>query len=133
MNKPLPVSLVALAGLLLAGSTLAQTVPKSTSPDADADRVDRRCTSATLSSDTSSPCSDDVLIDRTGPMPRVVRPPGNNTAGNGNTSGTPTGTPVAPAGIPSTGSVSPGTASTPGATGTAAGAASGAAGAPARR
>jgi hypothetical protein len=85
MNKSSPVSLAPLAALLLAGSALAQTIPSPSPSSVDADRVDRRCTSATLSTDASAPCSDDV---RNGPgvLPVVVRAPGNSTTGSGNTS-----------------------------------------------
>jgi hypothetical protein len=146
MNKPSSVSLAPLAALLLAGSALAQTIPSPNPSGVDADRVDRRCTSTTLSADASAPCSDDVLNDGPRVSPVVVRPPGNSTAGSGNTSaGTttqpspgntgagPTGTPMGTTGMPSTGAVNSGTSSIPGATGTGAVSASGAARTPARR
>lgn len=84
MNKSSPVSLAPLAALLLAGSALAQTVPSPNPSGVDAGRVDRRCTTTTLSTDATAPCSDDVLNDRPGGFPVVVRPPGNSTAGSGN-------------------------------------------------
>ena len=87
MNKFFPVSLASLAALLLAGSALAQTP--------DANRTDRRCTSATLSTDASTPCPDDVVNDRPGASPVVVRAPANSTAGSGNTV---TGTQPSPGG-----------------------------------
>ena len=93
MNKFSRVSLASLAALLLAGSALAQTTP---SPDAN--RADRRCTSATLSTDSSTPCSDDVV--NTGASPVVVRAPANSTAGSVNTS---TGTSSGGTGTASTG------------------------------
>ena len=158
MNKSSPVSLAPLAALLLAGSALAQTIPSPHPSDVDADRVNRRCTSTTLSTDAAAPCSDDVLNDRPDALPFVVlRPPGNSTAGSGNMStgtttqpspgstgtastgtagnmgaGT-TGTPMGATGMPSTGTVNPGTSSIPGATGSGAVSASGAARTPARR
>jgi len=95
MNKSSTVSLASLAALLLAGSALAQTVP---GPSGDAVRADRRCTSATLSTDSSTPCSDDVV--NTGASPVVVRAPANSTAGSVNTS---TGTSSGGTGTASTG------------------------------
>jgi hypothetical protein len=157
MNKSSPVSLAPLAALLLAGSALAQTIPSPNPSSVDADRVDRRCTSTALSTDASAPCSGDVLKDRPGVLPVAVRPPGNSTTGNGNTSagtttqpspgstGTaPTGTmgntgagstetSMGTTGMPSTGTMNSGTSSIPGATGTGAVPASGAARTPARR
>jgi hypothetical protein len=157
MNKSSPVSLAPLAALLLAGSALAQTIPSPNPSGVDADRVDRRCTSATLTTDASAPCSDDVLNDGPRVLPVVVRAPGNSTAGSGNTSaGTTTqpspsstgtastgttgntgagstGASMGTTGMPSTGTVNSGTSSIPGATGTGAVSASGAARTPARR
>ena len=127
MNKSFPVSLAPLAALLLAGSALAQTIPSPNPSGVDADRVDRRCTSTTLSADASAPCSGDVLNDRPGVLPVVVRAPGNSTAGSGNTSAGSTGTSMGTMGMPSTGTVNSGTSSIPGATGTGAVSASGAA------
>ena len=86
MNKSSPVSLAPLAALLLAGSALAQTIPSPNPSGVDADRVDRRCTSTTLTTDASAPCSDDVLNDGPRVLPVVVRTPGNSTAESGNTS-----------------------------------------------
>jgi len=86
MNKFSPVLLAPLAALLLAVSALAQTAPSANPSGVDADRVNRRCTSTTLSTDATAPCSDDVLNDRPGVLPVVVRPPGDSTAGSGNTS-----------------------------------------------
>jgi len=83
MNKSALVSFVPLAALLLAGSVLAQTIPGP-----DAARSDRRCTSATLSTDPSTLCPDDVLNDRPGSSPTVLRPPATGTTGSGNTTGT---------------------------------------------
>jgi hypothetical protein len=105
MNKSSPVSLAPLAALLLAGSALAQTIPSPNPSGVDANRVDRRCTSTTLSTDASTPCSDDVLNDRLGVSPVVVRAPGNSTAGSGNTS---TGTTTQPS-LGGTGTASTGT------------------------
>jgi hypothetical protein len=85
MNKFSTVSLAPLAALLLAGSALAQTTP---SPDTN--RADRRCTSATLSTDASTQCPDDVVKDP-GASPVVVRAPANSTAGSGTGTGTTTG------------------------------------------
>src|ERR1019366_10127173 len=85
MNKSSPVSLAPLAALLLAGSALAQTIPSPNPPGVDADRVDRRCTSTTLSTDASAPCADDVLNDGPRVSPVVVRPP-NSAVGSDNTS-----------------------------------------------
>ena len=119
MNKFSPVSLAPLAALLLAGSALAQTIPSASPSGVDADRVDRRCTSTTLSNDASAPCSDDVLNDRPRVLPVVVRAPGNSTAGSGNASA---GTTTQP---------SPGSTGTMGTTGMPS--ASGAARTPARR
>jgi hypothetical protein len=85
MNKSFPVSFASLAALLLAGSALAQTIPGSNPSGVDADRVDRRCTSATLSTDALAPCADDVLNDGPRVSPVVVRPP-NSTVGSDNTS-----------------------------------------------
>ena len=76
MNKPSSVSLAPLAALLLAGSALAQTIPSPNPSGVDADRVDRRCSSTTLSTDASAPCSDDVLNDGPRVLPAVVRAPG---------------------------------------------------------
>jgi hypothetical protein len=157
MSKCSPVLLVPLAALLLAGSALAQTIPGPNPPGVEADRVNRRCTATTLSTDASAPCSDDVLNDRPDGWPFVIlRPPGNNTAGSGNSSaGTSTaspgstgtastgitgnsgagstGTSVGTTGMPSTGTANLGTSSIPGATGAGAVSASGAASPPARR
>src|SRR5450756_1410663 len=84
MNKSFPVSLAPLVALLLAGSALAQTIPSPIPSSVDADRVDRRCTSTTLSTDTVAPCSDDVQNDGPRVSPVVVRPPGsgNTSAGS---------------------------------------------------
>jgi hypothetical protein len=84
MNKSSAVSFASLAALLLAGSALAQTVPGPNPSGVDADRVNRRCTSTTLSTDAAAPCSDDVLNDRPGGYPVLARPPGNGTAGSEN-------------------------------------------------
>src|ERR1035437_3119348 len=84
MNKSFPVSLAPLAALLLAGSALAQTIPSLSPLGVDADRVDRRCTSTTLSTDTAAPCSDDVQNDGPRVSPVVVHPPesGNTSSGS---------------------------------------------------
>ena len=102
MNKSSPVSLATLAALLLAGSAVAQIIPSPNPSDLDA-RVDRRCTSTTLSADASAPCSNDVLNDRPGELPVVIRAPGNSTAGSGNTSAGSIGTSMGTTGMPSTG------------------------------
>jgi hypothetical protein len=102
MNKSSPVSLAPLAALLLAGSALAQTIPSPDPSGVDADRVNRRCASTTLSTDASAPCPDDVLNDRPGVLPVVVRPPGDSTAGSGNTSPGSSGTSMGTTGMPST-------------------------------
>jgi hypothetical protein len=100
MNKHPHVSLALLAALLLAGFALAQT---STNPSGvNTDRDDRRCTTATLSTDPTAPCPDDVLNDRPGVMPPVVRPPANSAAASGNMSGG-ASTPPGNAGTTSTG------------------------------
>ncbi len=124
MNKPSPVSLVPLALLLLSGAALAQTVSAPNPSGVDADRVNRRCPTATLSTDASAPCSDDVLYD--GPAPAVVRPPGNASAG-------PTGTFVGTTGTLPTGTVNPGSVTMPGATAAGAAPANGAVRPPATR
>jgi hypothetical protein len=85
MNKSFPVSFASLAALLLGGSALAQTIPGSNPAGVDADRVDRRCTSATLSTDASAPCANDVVNDGPRVSPVVVRPP-NSTVGSDRTS-----------------------------------------------
>ena len=128
MNKSSPVSLAPLAALLLAGSALAQTIPSPNLSGVDADRVDRRCTSTTLSTDAAAPCSDDVQNDGPRVSPVVVHPPGS-----GNTSAGFTGTSMGTTGMPSTGTMNSGTSSIPGAIGTGAVSASGAARTPARR
>jgi hypothetical protein len=140
MTKSSPVSLAPLAALLLAGSALAQTIPSANPSGVDADRVDRHCTSTTLSNDASAPCSDDVLNDRPRELPVVVRAPGNSTAGSGNASAGTTTQPspgstgtMGTTGMPSTGTVNSDTSSIPGATGTGAVSASGAARTPGRR
>ena len=125
MNKPFPVSLTTLAALLLAGSVLAQTILSPNSLRVETIRADRRCTSSTLSTDPLAPCSDDVLNDRPGVLPRVVRPPANSTAGSGITDAKSTGTSIGITGMPSTGLVNSGTSSVPGATGTGGASASG--------
>ena len=125
MNKPFPVSLATLAALLVAGSALAQTIISPNSPRVETIRADRRCTSSTLSTDPLAPCSDDVLNDRPGVLPRVVRPPANSSAGSGITGATSTGTSNGNPGMPSSGTVNPGTSSVPGATGTRGASASG--------
>jgi hypothetical protein len=116
MNKPYPVSLVPLAALLLAGSALAQTISSPNPLGVDVDRVDRRCTSTTLSTDASAPCSDDTLNDGLHVLPVVVRPPGTGMAGSGNTSAGSTGTSMDTTGMPSTGTVTSSPSSIPGAT-----------------
>ena len=112
MNKSFPVSLAPLAALLLAGSALAQTISSPSPSGVDADRVDRRCTSTTLSTDTAAPCSDDVQNDGPRVSPVVVRPTGNTgTTSTGTTSNMgagPSGTSTGSTGMQSTG-----TASTP--------------------
>ena len=128
MNKSFPVSLAPLAALLLAGSALAQTIPSPNPSGGDADRVDRRCTSTTLSTDATAPCSDDVQNDGPRVSPVVVRAPGS-----GNTSAGSIGTFTGTTGMPSTGTMNSGTSSIPGAIGTGAVSASGAARTPARR
>jgi len=50
MHKRSPVSLAPLAALLLAGSALARSIPNPNPSGADSDRVNRRCTTATLAS-----------------------------------------------------------------------------------
>lgn len=55
-----------LALLLACGPLFAQA------PSVEADRLGRRCTTATLGTDPAAPCPDDVLRDST--VPRVVRP-----------------------------------------------------------
>ena len=116
MNKLTHVSLAPILALLLAGSSLAQTVPNANPSGVDADRVNRRCTTTTLSTDASAPCSNDVLNDRPGVSPVVVRPPGNGMAGSGNTNAGSTGTSMGTTGLPSTGTVNLGPSSIPGAT-----------------
>lgn len=133
MNKFSPVSLAPLAALLLAGSALAQTIPSPGPSSVDADRADRRCTSATLSVDASAPCSDDVLSALPGALPVVVHPAGTSTSGSGNTGVGSTGTSMGTPGMQSTGTVNSGTSSISGATGTGAVSAGGAAPTPARR
>jgi hypothetical protein len=86
MKKSSTVSLAPLAALLLAGSALAQTLP-----DPDANRTNRRCTSATLSTDASTPCPDDVRNGPPGGSPVVVRAPANSTAGSNTSTGTTSG------------------------------------------
>jgi hypothetical protein len=113
MNKSSPVLLAPLAALLLAGSALAQAIPSPNPLGEDADRVDHRCTSTTLSTDASTPCADDVLNDGPRVSPVVVRPPGSGNTSAGSTEPF-TGT----AGMPSTGTMSLGTSSNPGTTGT---------------
>jgi hypothetical protein len=114
MNKSSAIFLAPLAALLLAGSALAQTVVSPNPSGVDADRVNRRCTTTTLSTDATAPCSDDVLNDRPGGFPVVARPPGNSTVGSGNMSA---GTQASPR---STGTASTGTTGA-GSTGTSAG------------
>jgi hypothetical protein len=128
MNKSSPVSLAPLAALLIAGSVLAQTIPSPNASGVDADRIDRRCTSTTLSTDATAPCSDDVRNDGPRVSPLVVRPPGS-----GNTSAGFTGTSMGTTGMPSTGTVNSGTSSMPGATAPGAVSASGAVRRPAAR
>src|SRR4051812_43893636 len=72
----------------------------SSVPSVENDRVSRRCTGATLSTDSAAPCPDDVLQDR--PVSPVVRPP--------NTTGSTTGT----SGLTSSGvgAITPGTPAT---------------------
>jgi hypothetical protein len=139
MNKSSPVSLVALAALLLAGSALAQTVNPS---GADADRADRHCISTTLSADPSAPCSDDVLNDRPGESPAAARyaPPKGAAPGAGtqpspgSTGAIPTGTAVTGTTVNGgTGSTGPSMGTGKPSTGTGAVSAGGTAGAPARR
>jgi hypothetical protein len=106
MNKSSPVLLAPLAALLLAGSALGQTIPSPNPSGVDSDRVDRRCTSTTLSTDASAPCSNDVLNDGPRVSPVVVRPPGISTAGSDNTSNMGaglTGNSIGTTGIQSTG------------------------------
>ena len=125
MNKPFPVLLATSAALLLAGSALAQTIISPNSPRVETVRADRHCTSSTLSTDPLAPCPDDVLNDRPGVLPRVVRPPASSTAGGGITGANSTGTSIGITGTPSTGMANPGTSSVPGATGTGGASASG--------
>ena len=133
MNKSSPVSLAPLAALLLAGSALAQTIPSPNLSGVDANRIDHRCTSATLSTDAATTCSDDVQNDGPRISPVVVRPPDNGMAGNSNTSAGSTGTSMGTTGMPSTGTVNSGISSMPGATGTGAVSANGVVRTPAAR
>lgn len=73
---------VLLAGLVLAGSALAESIPRSRLSSVESDRADRRCTSSTLSADATAPCSDDAVNDRQRVLPAVVRPPLNRRAGS---------------------------------------------------
>jgi hypothetical protein len=87
MNKSSPVSFAPLAALLLAGSALAQTIPSPDPSGVDASRADRHCISTTLATDASAPCSGDVLNDRPGEVPLVLRStPGSSTPGTVTTS-----------------------------------------------
>lgn len=131
VHKSFPVLLAPLAALLLAGTALAQGV--------DA-RVDRHCTSTTLSADASAPCSSDVLNDGSGNAGAgtTTQPsPGSTgtalTGSRGIVGAGSTATSMGTTGMPSTGTVNSGTSSIPGAMGTGAVSAGGSAVTPARR
>lgn len=90
MNKLYPVILSLSAAFLLIGSALAQTTSSRNPSAENADRIDRHCTSSTLATDPSAPCSDDALNSRTGATPvkskhRAIRPATNASARSGKT------------------------------------------------
>lgn len=66
MGNGVVFRVTSLALLFACGSLFAQA------PSVEADRLGRRCTTATLDTDPAAPCPDDVLRDR--PEPRVVPP-----------------------------------------------------------
>jgi hypothetical protein len=90
-------------GLVLAGTAIAQ-VPSVENP-----RVSRHCTGATLNTDPTAPCADDVLRDR--PEPAAVRSPSEPLP-----AADPAATSTQPLpGAPNTsGGITPGTAATSG-------------------
>ena len=69
MHIPSGISLVAIAALLDCSSAVAQStaVPSV--------RTNSNCTTATLSTDPTAPCPDDVVRDYPGYVPRVVASP----------------------------------------------------------
>jgi len=95
MDKFSPIFLALLAALLLAGSAHAQRLSNDSPSGGESDRVDRRCTSTSLSADASALCSDDALNSRSGVGHRVVRPPHHRTAASHKT-GAQTGNPSNP-------------------------------------
>jgi hypothetical protein len=95
MDKFSPIFFALLAALLLTGSAHAQGNSQASQSGGESDRVDRRCTSTSLSTDASALCSDDALNSRSGVGHRVVRPPRHKTAGS-HQAGAPTGNPSNP-------------------------------------
>ena len=132
MNRLGFASPAPLAALLLASSALAQTIPSSNASDVDAGRFERRCTSATLSTDASAPCSDDVRNDGPRVSPIVIHQSINAMVGSGNTVAESPGTSMG-TGMPSTGLPNSGTSSMQDAAGAGTTSASGASRGPARR
>jgi hypothetical protein len=92
---------LASLGLVFAGTAFSQ-VPSVENP-----RVSRHCTGATLSTDPTAPCADDVLQDR--PVPPAVRSPSEPLPIEGATSTQPV--PGAPT---TSGGITPGTSATSG-------------------
>jgi hypothetical protein len=115
--------LLAMGLLLACGHAFAQA------PAGEGDRVARRCTGATLGTDPSAPCADDVLKDTS--APRVVRPPVDTTVP---VSPPNSGTSTLPGAPVTSGGVTPGTPAsvtsqtTPGTPSTSSGAAPGTSG-----
>jgi len=64
MNRLVLVVLSMSAALLLAVPALAQTTPGRNPAVENEGRIDRHCTSSTLATDPSAPCSDDALNSR---------------------------------------------------------------------
>lgn len=110
MRAPAATRAISIALLLAGGSVFAQA------PGVEADRVSRRCTGATLNTDPSAPCQDDVLRDRAD-APKVVGLPGvpavpgaTGAAGTGTLPGAPvTSGNTIPGASPTSGGTTPGT------------------------
>jgi hypothetical protein len=88
--------------IVLCTGALAQTT--------ESDRVSRRCTGATLSTDSTAPCPDDVIRDRNF-APPVIRPTTGITE-PGTTTPTTTGGAVTPGTPVTSGGITPGATST---------------------
>jgi hypothetical protein len=79
MNKLSALALGLVAASMLVSSAAAQT--GSNSSPADADRMERRCTTGALSPGVTAPCSDDAVYDGPIVVPTVVSPAVRSAAG----------------------------------------------------